>query len=186
MRCLPAASYAGQLGARASLNAFGSPARTNESQYAISSSANARSTSRCGWNVVVPFHLSLARAPSAQAERVKKEREREHAPGRRAAEHHPVLGRVARRRAAARGRHGLVVPVRPRLAVLLPRRGEADDGPRADELGLAGRDLEALRLRGEVAQGVDREVLLQARLRELRVEGLEVRGDVRAERARLV
>ena len=49
------ADYAGQTGERASLNVFGSPARTKESQYAMSSAANAWSAGLCGWNTVEPF-----------------------------------------------------------------------------------------------------------------------------------
>ena len=57
MRCCPFIVYSGQIGERSSLNVFGSPARTKESQYAMSSSANARSRSVCGSNVVVPLNL---------------------------------------------------------------------------------------------------------------------------------
>lgn len=46
-----------QAGDRASLKVFGFPARTKETQYAISSCANVISAGAMGWKVVVPFIL---------------------------------------------------------------------------------------------------------------------------------
>ena len=49
--------YAGQVGALASLNVFGLPERTKDSQYAMSSDANAFSEGVMGEKVPVPLNL---------------------------------------------------------------------------------------------------------------------------------
>jgi len=48
-------------GDRLSLNLFGSPERTKDNQYAMSSSAKALSAGDVSENVVVPFKLKLRR-----------------------------------------------------------------------------------------------------------------------------
>ncbi len=97
------------------------------------------------------------------------------APGGRPKEHHPILSRVGDR-CGIRARDRLIVAVRESLVLL--RRREPDNVPPADDVRLAGRNLEALSLRIEVARWVDPEVLLQVGLGESWEVGLERRGDV--------
>ena len=82
------------------------------------------------------------------------------------------------------GGDGLVVAVGERLVLLRGR--EPDDVPSADNVGFAGGDLEALRLRVEVARGVDSQVLVQVALGKLGEVVLERGGDVAATGERLV
>ena len=58
MRCADDGRYTGHTGARSNLNLLGSPDRTKDSQYAISSEANASSEGVMFEKVVEPLNLA--------------------------------------------------------------------------------------------------------------------------------